>query len=172
MDTQILNKFVIKVFCLTWLLASCSPPTNNAKSNDKSNNDKIKNDEMGNDVPPFKVECNCDFKEFGRYKISDNNYNVYFSGKGWNPNIEECSFIWGEIVSNIVPDTNITFLKIHLLDLNVFDLPTNLTDYGNDSLKNFVIAVYYFDKNVAGDKCIFDPFRTGKYHIPKGWRDN
>lgn len=114
--------------------------------------------------PPFNDTCLCNFKDFGEYKISNDNYNIYLSGKGWNPKFYSCSWPWGEIINNQMPeDTNVTVVKVHLLDLDTFAIPTNMTEYGNDSIKKYVIAVS------TNTKCVFDPYKTGKYPKPKQW---
>jgi hypothetical protein len=56
------------------------------------------------------------------------------------------------------------------LDLDKFYLPKNMTEYGNDSLKKYVIAIYTREKDKMGI-CAFDPFNTGKYHKPKEWSE-
>lgn len=123
------------------------------------------NDDQG---PPFKDKCLCDFKSFGKYEISKDNYNEYFSGKGWNPKLNACSWIWGELVYNETPnDSTVTLFKVHLLDLDNFRLPTNKTEYGNDSFKKYVIAIYKSDSKKGYDTIIYDPYKTGKYPAPR-----
>ena len=127
------------------------------------------NDEDG---PPFKDECTANFDRLGEYKIANDNCNIYYSGKGWNPEFYSCSWTWGELVNNEFPnDTNVTFFKIHLLDLDKFQIPDNGTDYGNDSIKKYVIAIYSRDTKGEHDKSDFDPFKTGKYPKPKQWTE-
>ena len=46
------------------------------------------------DGPPFNDTCLCNFGEFGDYKISEDNYNIYNRGKGWNPAYYSCSWTW------------------------------------------------------------------------------
>ncbi|BDX37830.1 hypothetical protein CYCD_11850 [Tenuifilaceae bacterium CYCD] len=113
-------------------------------------------------------DCLCSFKKFGEHKTSDDNYNIYLSGKGWNSNLESCSFTWGEITFNTIPaDTSVKILKIHLLDLDQFEIPTDDREYTNDSIKKYVISIYTRD-NVKGNYSItYDPFNTGKYSKPK-----
>lgn len=182
-----MKNFNYIIVFFVFLFVGCNQSTNQSKLDNNIQKDtldiekedfdnKIQKDtsnsiEKENEVPPFKNRCLCKFNEFGYYKISDNNYNVYFSGKNWNPDLNDCAFIWGEIVNNIVPDPSVTLLKIHLLDLNNFSIPSNLTEYGNDSIKKHVIAIYYYDQKSPG-KSVFDPYKTGKYRKPKGWNEN
>lgn len=141
-----------------------------------------KNSEKSKIIEPASAEfdelmtsdsCLCDFHEFGSYKISNENYNIYLSGKGWNQKSYSCSYAWGEDVNNIfVDDTNVIVLKIHLLDLKEFNVPDNSTEFGNDSIRKYVIATYTRDKKKHTDNCIFDPYQTGKYSKPVQWIDN
>lgn len=66
-------------------------------------------------------------------------------------------------------DTNITVVKVHLLDLENFTLPTSLTEFGNDTLKQYAIAAFTYDKKSGKAHCEFDPYKTGKYPKPKQW---
>lgn len=117
--------------------------------------------------PPFSDTCNCDWKEFGSYKISNTNYNIYLCGKGFNPAYYSCSWIWGETVYNTFPDdTNVLVMKIHLLDLDSFTLPDNGTEFGHDSLKNYVMATFIRNRSTGTEETIYDPYSTGKY---TGW---
>jgi len=178
----------ILLYILVLIAISCNPKSNKRSTAENSipnqvpgqrierstaeNNisNQVTEQEVDENTPPFKDTCKCNFKRLGFYKISNDNYNVYLSGKNWNPQFKSCSFTWGEIIFNEIPsDTNIAVLKIHLLDLDRFIVPTDLTDYGNDSIKKYVIAIYYRYKN--GHKCIFDPFVTGKYPKPQGWSE-
>lgn len=73
-----------------------------------------------------------------------------------------------ESIENFIPeDTSVKDLKIHLLDVDSFLVPTDSIEYGIDSLRSYVIVVY--NRNL--DKCIFDPYKTGKYPKPKQWQD-
>ncbi len=122
--------------------------------------------------PPFDDTCLCDFHEFGDYKISSDNYNIYKRGKGWNPSYYSCSWVWGEDIANISPeDTTITIMKIHLLDLDNFTIPTDSTEFGADSIRNFVIATLTRDRVSGYEKCVFDPYKTGKYPKPPQWTE-
>lgn len=122
------------------------------------------------DGPPFENECKANFYRFGEYKINNNNCHVYYCGKGWNPKFYSCSWVWGELINNeFSDDTNVTAITIHLLDLDRFTLPQDGTEYGNDSIKNYVIAVYGRNSEGGNAKSIFDPFKTGKYPKPEQW---
>lgn len=122
------------------------------------------------DGPPFKDECKASFLRLGEYKISNDNCNIYYSGKNWNSKFYLCTWTWGELINNEFPeDTNVTFIKIHLLDLDKFNLPQDGTTYGHDSIKKYVIAVYSRDSKGGSDENIFDPFKTDKYPKPKQW---
>ena len=147
------------------LFESCTTSTNT-----KSLTNEVKIDTLDDSGgPPFRNNCLCSFQNFGSYKISNDNYNIYYSGKGWNPNLHSCSWAWGEDVYNEIPnDTNVTVLKIHLLDLDNFSLPTNKTEYGNDTIKKYVIAIFTHNIKKGKDTCfsIFDPYKTGKYKNP------
>ena len=113
-------------------------------------------------------DCLCDFKKFGEQKINKDDYNIYLSGKGWNSNLKSCSFSWSEIVFNTIPpDTSLKLLKIHLLDLDKFEMPTNDNDYSNDSIKKYVISIYTRDNIKKNYSIKYDPFNTGKYPKPK-----
>jgi hypothetical protein len=150
-------------------LGNCNTSVDKGTSN---NTDSLTIASADEDGPPFKDECKANFKRFGEYKISNDNCNIYYSGKGWNPEFYSCSWTWGELVNNeFSDDTTVTFIKIHLLDLNQFQLPDNGTDYGNDSIKKYVIAVYSRDSKGGHDESDFDPFKTGKYSKPKQWTE-
>jgi hypothetical protein len=146
--------------------------TNSTNSSDKTSNvkyEEIEASKFEEDGPPFKIKCNSQVREFGRLKLNYGILNVYFSGKNWNPEIEACTFIWGEIINNIAPEEDVKLLKMHLLDLDSFLIPDNQTDYGNDSINKFVICIAYY-KPDSGAYEIFDPFKTGKYPKPRGWK--
>jgi hypothetical protein len=122
------------------------------------------------DGPPFDKECLCSFNNFGVKKKDGNELNYYYSGQGWNSNYTSCTWTWGEIINNEFPDdTNIKVVKYHLLDLTEFNIPREINDYGNDSIKKYVIAIYTVDNKKGTEKCVFDPFKTGKYPKPKQW---
>lgn len=122
------------------------------------------------DGPPFEEECEAGFHLAGTHKISNGNYNIYYLGKGWEPELYACSFTWGELISNGFPeDTAITGMKIHLLDLDKFVVPSDDSDYGQDSIKSYVIAVYSRDEKTGKYRTMFDPFKTGKYPKPSQW---
>lgn len=170
-----MRKITFIIFTLTTgLLLNCS----NDRSSDKSkglNQTSVESYNEGDfNGTPFADTCICDFHDFGEYKISDDNYNIYKRGKGWNPNYYSCSWTWGEDISNIIPDdSTIRVMKIHLLDLDKFNIPTDLSEFGTDSIKNYVIATYTWRKgSEQGDRCVFDPFKTGKYPKPPQWTED
>lgn len=122
------------------------------------------------DGPPFENECKANFHRFGEYKISNSDCHIYYCGKGWNPDFYSCSWSWGELINNeFSDDTNVTAITIHLLDLERFVVPRDGSEYGNDSIKNYVIAVYGRKSGGGDAKSIFDPFKTGKYPRPEQW---
>jgi hypothetical protein len=155
---------------IAFSLTDCRNSVNKPRINTKLKTEKISNDsnlsnEMG---PPFKIECPCNVHSLGFYKINNDNFNFYLSGKGWDPDIYACNYILSEIKENInPPDTNITYVKIHLLDLDKFVLPNNSTEYGNDSIKKYVIAIFMHDIKKGTYSSKYDPYKTGKYHAPK-----
>jgi hypothetical protein len=142
----------------------------NTDSENKATNDKVALQNEDSEGPPFKDKCLCTFKEFGYYKINKDNFNIYYSGKHWNPKYYSCMWTWGEILSNEYPSNyKVNVLTMHLLDLDNFIIPTNLTEYGNDTIKKYVIAVYRQYLKKGKGVCTFDPYKTGKYPKPEKW---
>jgi hypothetical protein len=164
-----MSKLIISFLAAIVFLIGCTNSTNSSDKASISKNEEIEDSKFEEDGPPFKIKCNSQVREFGRLKLNDSILNVYFSGKNWNPNNDECTYIWGEIINNIVPEEDVKLLKIHLLDLDSFLIPDNQTDYGIDSIYRYVVCVYYY-KPDSGSYEIFDPFKTGKYPKPKGWQ--
>lgn len=166
-------KLYIILILTTGLLLSCGDDKTTDDSKTLSPKPVESYAEGDFDGPPFADTCLCDFHEFGDYKISENNYNIYKRGKGWNPKYYSCSWTWGEDIANIFPeDTNILVMKIHLLDLDNFTIPTNSTEFGSDSIKKYVIATYTWIKGPKEGGCIFDPYKTGKYPKPPQWTED
>jgi len=166
MKLSLLKLYLIS---LVVCLSSCSTDT---PEKEILNTGTVSQQEDDSEGPPFKHECLCDFKEFGSYKISDEDYNIYLRGKNWDPKLYSCSWIWGEDINNIFPeDSMVRLMKIHLLDLDHFNIPDNGTEYGNDSIKKYVIAVYTSRTGAKNDNCVFDPYKTGKYPKPEQWTE-
>jgi hypothetical protein len=166
-------RHILFVLTISAPFISCDNSPDTRTQNNNPTTDTVKllqaDDEDG---PPFKNECAAKFSRFGENKISNDNCNIYFSGKGWNPDYYSCSWTWGELINNeFSEDTNVTFIKIHLLDLDKFFIPKDGSEYGHDSIKKYVITVYSRDSKGGNDKCIFDPYKTGKYPKPKQWVD-
>jgi hypothetical protein len=117
--------------------------------------------------PPFKYKCECDFHLFGYKKVSNDNYNIYVCGKGWDPRYPSCGYAWGLFLADIDPkDTTVTEFRVHFLDLEKFEIPADDSDYGQDSLQKYVIAVFKKVIKYNYFMTIFDPFYTGKYKEP------
>ena len=162
-----LIKQILFFFTLSIIILACNAKTSKTESTGKSSALNQSNKEIIDGLPPFKDSCLCTFQKFGVYKISNSNFNVYYSGKGWNPKYNSCTYSWGEIKYNENPnDTTVTYLKIHLIDLEKFILPNNMTEYGNDSIKKYVIAICSYDYKNNKRTCTYDPFVTGKYSGP------
>src|SRR5689334_13186529 len=109
---------------------NCSNPPY-GKIADKSTQDSLAIQEDDEESgPPFKEECKASFERFGEYKISNDYCNIYYCGKGWDNDLFSCKWTWGEIINNeSSEDTNVKFIKIHLLDLDKFALPADGSDY-------------------------------------------
>lgn len=116
------------------------------------------------DGPPFKHNCLASFRELGQYKINDSLCHVYYSGKGWNKDFPACFWIWSELAYNESAENfNAKYFKLHLLDLETFKIPDNGTEYGNDSIKKYVIAVFDCPPGDSTYSVLYDPNNTGKY---------
>jgi hypothetical protein len=116
---------------------------------------------------PFKYKCECSFRVFGYKKVSNDNYNIYVCGKGWDPRYNSCVYAWGLLLADVDPkDTTVTEFRVHFLDLENFEIPVDDSDYGQDSLQKYVIAIYKKETKYGYNMTLFDPFYTGKYKEP------
>ncbi len=124
----------------------------------------IDSSEYDENGPPFKHNCLATFSLLGQYNIRDSMCHVYYSGYGWNNNFPSCSWIWAELAYNESPQNfGAKQFKLHLLDLRHFNIPGNGTEYGHDSIKKYVIAVY---DCLPGDSIYsvrYDPYGNGNY---------
>ncbi len=128
--------------------------------------------DLSSDGPPFKDECKCDFEELLGTVAQEKTCDMFIRGKNWNPDFESCPWIWGEYINNVIPrHKNMSVLRIHLMDLEHFTYTKDTSIYGNDTIRNYVIAIYYRNNIKGWDNCIFDPFKTGKYPKPKHWAE-
>ena len=86
-------KSYIILLITSGLLFSCcgDKPSDESKTLSQTPVESYSEDDFAG--PPFSDTCLCDFDEFGDYKISLDNYNIYKRGKGWNPNYYSCSKI-------------------------------------------------------------------------------
>lgn len=115
------------------------------------------------ELPPFKYDCLCDLHEFGEHMTSDGTLHVYKRGKGFNPHLRSCTFSFYEGVMNMhVGDTTFKVLKVHLLDVENFSVPTNNSVYGENNVNHKVIWIY--ERHQTYDTTIVDPFHTSIYH--------
>jgi hypothetical protein len=165
-------RHIILIFVFSFLFSACRQ-TSNQDTKDETVNQTSQADESSEEEgPPFKDECLCKFDDLGKKDTENKTYNVYISGKGWNPAFTSCSWTWGEMINNISPDdTTIINVKVHLLDLDKFELPKDNSDYSNDSITKHVIAIYKRNTKTGEETCIFDPYKTGKYPRPKQWTE-
>jgi len=115
-----------------------------------------------NDTPPFKYNCPCDLYQFGEYQTSDSTRHIYIRGKNWNPHLRSCTFAFYEGAYNTTTG-NMKAVKIHLLDVERFIIPTDDTEYGNNRVAGKVILVFY-RTNKGRDTILADPGNTGIYH--------
>jgi hypothetical protein len=119
------------------------------------------------DGPPFKVDCPCSFADLGRVRVSAERYDVLVSGTDWNPKLNSCNWIWGELVNNEVPpDTLITDLRIHLLDLNKVEQKIDRDFLESRTFKENLIATHSKQPREEYMTTKFDPNKTGKYADP------
>ncbi|UOR05520.1 hypothetical protein MUN82_00110 [Hymenobacter aerilatus] len=119
------------------------------------------------DGPPFKVDCPCSFADLGRVRVTPERYDVLVSGKDWNPKLSSCNWIWNELVSNEVPpDTLITDLRIHLLDLSKVTQKIDKDFLESEVFKKNLIATHLMLPNEEYMTTKFDPNKTGKYVGP------
>ncbi len=118
------------------------------------------------DGPPFKTRCPGMFKEVGQV-IRKGVCDEFIVAKNWTPAIAECNFWWGEHEYNSnadFPNSQVKLLRIHLLDVASFTLPTS-TDtcvYGvaNGNMRPHVLAIHL--RNAKGETSISQPFRHKK----------
>lgn len=158
---------LIILFLFVGLIQGCTPASEPDTAVSEAPELSMPDDEE-EDGPPFKVECKANFERLGEYKISNDNYNIYYSGKGWDPARTACTWTWAEIINNEFPgDSGVTFFKVHLLDLEKFTLPGDGSEYGRDSIKKYVIATYSRNLNGGKESFRYDPFNTGKYPAPR-----
>jgi hypothetical protein len=158
---------------MTLIMFSIFVCCNNSKirnSLSAQRHDKLNSDTncIENHTPPFNINCPCTPGLAGELMISKNNFNYYLLCKNWDSNIYACSYMIDEEIDNLrAPDSSITFLRIHLLDLENFIIPNNSTEYGNDTIKKYVIAIFTHDIKNKKWFSSYDPFKTGKYSSPK-----
>lgn len=124
-------------------------------------------DEDPEDGPPFRVDCPCSFEEIGKVRVSKERYDVLISGIGWNPDLKSCHWIWEELVNNEVPpDTLVTDLRIHLLDLGMSNQTMNKDFLQSTAYKENLIATYSQLPGEEYRSTRFASNRTGKYAEP------
>lgn len=118
-----------------------------------------------NPYAPCQGDCKASFHFLGEKINSDSTMDIYISGKGIDWNVDCCIFFWGEDINNRPSPPGIKKTRIHLMDLDEFTVPKKDSDYGDNKLKKFVIAIAHSDS--TGLYEIYDPFKTGKYPKPK-----
>lgn len=120
------------------------------------------------DGPPFSDTCDCSFDYLGGFESGNNRYDLFISGKGWNPNYWSCTYTFGELINNeFPPDTTITDFRIHLVDLSKIK-KLDIETFNSSIIQKNIIATQRFAPKEEF-KCQFDPNKTGKYPKPKQW---
>lgn len=123
--------------------------------------------ELDNELP-FKYPCESSFKYIGVIKVSDTRWEEIQIGKGWDSRRHSCTFVWGEhIYNNFPPDTVITDFRMHLVDLDSFDIELT-PEFLKSTLfkKNLIVTTINGENDL---KTIWDPNKTGKYPKPNHW---
>ena len=163
-------------FILTLLSTACSEKKQETISDESAkqkpalttNVETVETEQLEiEDGPPFKIDCPCSFADLGRVRVTKERYDVLVSGKGWNPKLNSCNWIWNELVNNeMPPDTLISDLRIHLLDLEKVNQHIDKTFFESKTFKENLIATHSQLPSEEYMTTVFDPNKTGKYIDP------
>lgn len=159
-------KTIFPIFLVVILLNGCFETHENPVENVENKSSS----EVHESGPPWDDTCVCSFDKIGEIKMSKNRIDIFISGKGWDSELESCTWPWGELINNeSTEDTLVTDFRIHLLDIE--ELPDKLynTFFDSNIYKTKLIASYYLQDGEEYSQCVFDPNNTGDYEKPKQW---
>lgn len=120
-------------------------------------------------LPPFNDTCVSSFARIAQVKINDT-IETIVSGKDWNPEYCSCTYTWGELINNEIPnDSSFKSHRIYLVDLDSIESTIDKEYLDSDEFKNYTIAKYYKKEGEEYKKSYFDPYKIGKYPKPSRW---
>lgn len=122
---------------------------------------------------PFKYPCPFEFHHMGEVRVSEERCDEIQCGKGWNPKLHSCTWVYGEHINNQGgPDHLVTDYRMHIVDLDSSEIEMTAEFLESELFQDHIIATTFLDWENKIFRTIWDPSHTGKYPKPEHWIDD